>query len=51
VVVPNTNPNIFADPFGKAKIPKASAIGPIPLPKFEMKRATNKSFTYLNAKI
>ena len=47
VVVPNTNPNIFAEPFGKAKIPKANAIGPMPFPKFEIKRAINNRFTYL----
>ena len=47
MVVPNTNPNIFAEPFGKAKIPKANAIGPMPFPKFEIKRAINNRFTYL----
>jgi len=47
VVVPSTKPNIFAEPFGRANIPKASAIGPIPLPKFEIKRAINNRFTYL----
>ncbi len=51
VVVPSTKPNIFAEPFGRANIPKANAIGHIPLPKFEMKRSTNESFTYLNSKI
>ena len=47
VVVPSTKPNIFAEPFGRANIPKANAIGPIPLPKFEIKRAINNRFTYL----
>ena len=45
VVTPSTKPNIFAEPLGKAKIPKASAIGPMPLPKLEINRATNSRLT------
>jgi len=47
VVTPSTKPNIFAEPFGRANIPKANAIGPIPLPKLEIKRARNNLLTYL----
>jgi hypothetical protein len=50
VVVPRTKPSKLADPFGSANMPKASAIGPIPLPKFEINRATNNLFTYGRAK-
>ena len=32
VVMPRTRPKIFAEPFGRANIPKANAIGLIPLP-------------------
>jgi hypothetical protein len=50
VVVPRTKPSKLADPFGKANMPKAKAIGPIPLPKFEIKRAVNNLLTYGRAK-
>jgi hypothetical protein len=46
VVTPSTKPNIFAEPLGSAKIPKASAMGPIPLPKLDINRATNSRLTY-----
>jgi hypothetical protein len=47
VVVPKTKPSRFAEPFGRAKIPKASAIGPIPLPKFDKNLAKSNRLTYL----
>jgi len=46
VVVPRTKPSKLADPLGRANMPKAKAIGPIPLPKLEIKRAINNLFTY-----
>jgi hypothetical protein len=47
VVVPKTNPSKFAEPFDRAKIPKANAIGPIPLPKLDRNLAKSNRFTYL----
>jgi len=41
-VKPRTKPNRFAEPFGNARIPKAKAIGLIPLPKFVINCATKK---------
>jgi hypothetical protein len=48
--VPRTKPSRLADPLGSANMPKANAIGPIPLPKFEIKRAANNLLTYGRAK-
>jgi len=50
VVVPSTKPSRLGEPLGRANMPKAKAMGPMPLPKFEMKRATNNLFTYGLAK-
>jgi hypothetical protein len=46
VVVPKTKPSKLAEPLGRVNMPKANAIGPMPLPKLEIKRATNNLFTY-----
>jgi len=50
VVVPKTKPSKLAEPLGRANMPKAKAIGPIPLPKFDTKRAKSNRFTYLYPK-
>ena len=45
-----TNPSTLAEPFFKCKIPKERAIGPIPFPRFDTKRAIRNRFTYLCAR-